>query len=46
MPPWQDLAEYMDEASFLKRYGGVGAQAYEAQLQDIDRRVATLAVLR
>lgn len=46
MPAWQDLAEYMDEASFLKRYGGVGAPAYEAQLQDIDRRVAVLPVLR
>lgn len=46
MPPWQDLAEFMDEASFVQRYGGVGAPAYEAQLQEIDRRVAALAVLR
>ncbi|KPF51133.1 hypothetical protein IP87_09280 [beta proteobacterium AAP121] len=46
MPPWQDLAEFMDEASFVKRYGGVGAPAYEAQLQEIDRRVAALPVLR
>ncbi len=46
MPPWQDLAEFMDEANFVKRYGGVGAPAYEAQLQEIDRRVAALPVLR
>ncbi|RVU49093.1 hypothetical protein [Rubrivivax rivuli] len=46
MPPWQDLAEFMDEASFVKRFGGVGAPAYEAQLQEIDRRVAALPVLR
>lgn len=46
MPRWRDLPEFMTEAEFLQRYGGVGAPAYEAMLAEIDRRVAELAVLR
>ncbi len=46
MPRWSDLPEFMSEAEFLKRYGGVGAPAYTEMLAEIDRRVAALAVLR
>jgi hypothetical protein len=46
MPAWQDLPEFMSEAEFMQRFGGVGAPAYEAMLAEIDRRVAALAALR
>lgn len=46
MPRWKDLPEFMNEAEFVQRYGGVGAPAYEEMLAEIDRRVAELAVLR
>ena len=46
MPRWKDLPEFMNEAEFVRRYGGVGAPAYEEMLAEIDRRVAELAVLR
>ena len=46
MPPWQDLPEFMNEAEFTQRFGGVGAPAYEAMLAEIDRRVAALSYLR
>ena len=46
MPRWKDLPEFMNEAEFMRRYGGVGAPAYEEMLAEIDRRVAELAVLR
>lgn len=46
LPPLADLADFMPEADFLRRFGGVGAPAYEAQLVEIDRRLAALALLR
>ncbi|MBA4175878.1 MAG: hypothetical protein C0505_04870 [Leptothrix sp. (in: Bacteria)] len=46
MPAWEDLPEFMTEPEFLKRYGGVGAPAYEAMLAEIDVRVGALAVFR
>lgn len=46
MPRWKDLPEFMNEAEFVQRYGGVGAPAYEEMLAEIDRRVAELSVLR
>lgn len=46
LPPWQDLPEFLPEAEFRQRYGGVGAPAYEALLAEIDRRVEALAVFR
>lgn len=46
MPRWSDLPEFMSEAEFLKRYGGVGEPAYTEMLAEIDRRVAALAILR
>ena len=46
MPPVADLAEYMSEATFKSRYGGVGSPAYNRVLADIDARVAALALYR
>ena len=46
MPRWKDLPEFMNEAEFVRRYGGVGSPAYEEMLAEIDRRVAELSVLR
>lgn len=46
MPPWADLPEFMAEAEFQRRYGGVGAPAYEAVVADIEARVAALALFR
>jgi hypothetical protein len=46
LPAVADLPEFMPEAEFRRRFGGVGAPAYEALLADIDRRVAGLALLR
>jgi len=39
-----DLPEYMPEAEFKRRYGGVGAPAYKQMMQDIERRVAACAL--
>jgi hypothetical protein len=46
MPRWDDLPEYLSEAEFRRRFGAVGAPAYEHLLAEIDRRVAALAVMR
>ena len=46
MPAWADLPEFMPEADFKRRYGGVGAPPYNAMLFEIDRRVAALPALR
>lgn len=46
LPLLADLAEFMPEPEFLRRFGGVGAPAYEAQLAEIDRRLAALPLLR
>lgn len=46
MPPWEDLPEFLPEADFRQRYGGIGAPAYETMLAEIDRRVEALAVFR
>jgi hypothetical protein len=46
VPPAQDLPEYLGEAEFLRRFGGVGAPAYEALVAEIDRRIAALPLLR
>lgn len=45
MPPWQDLPESLPEAEFKRRFGGVEAPAYRAQMDEIERRVARLPVL-
>ncbi len=46
LPRTDDLPEFMAEPEFLRRYGGVGAPAYNAMLADIDRRIAALPLLR
>jgi hypothetical protein len=46
MPAVADLPEFMDEAQFLRRYGGVGAPAYTEQMAEIERRVAGLPLFR
>lgn len=46
MPPATDLPEGMEEADFKRRFGGVGAPAYQRMLQEIDGRVARLSLYR
>lgn len=46
LPALGDLPDFMPEADFVRRFGGVGAPAYEAQLAEIDRRLLELALLR
>ncbi|MFM7507642.1 MAG: hypothetical protein ACKO3M_14020 [Rubrivivax sp.] len=46
LPAVADLPEFMPEAEFRRRFGGVGAPAYQALLSDIERRVAGLPLLR
>jgi len=46
LPAVADLPEFMPEPEFRRRFGGVGAPAYEALLADIDRRIAAVPLLR
>lgn len=46
MPAWADLPEFLPEAEFVRRYGGVGAPPYEAMMAEIDRRVDALRLFR
>ena len=46
MPPFADLPEFMPEAEFKQRYGGLGAPAYKTMMDDIERRVAALPLFR
>ncbi len=46
MPATKDLPEFMPEAEFKKRYGGVDAPAYKRMMNDIEHRVAALALYR
>ena len=46
MPHAADLPEFMAEAEFKRRYGGVGAAPYVAMMAEIERRVDRLAALR
>ena len=46
LPRVDDLPEFMPEAEFVRRFGGVGAPAYRAMLADIDQRIAALPLLR
>lgn len=45
MPSWSDLPEFMPEAVFRKRFGGVNAPPYLDMMQKIEQRVAALTVL-
>lgn len=42
LPPIEGLAEFMPEAEFRRRYGGVGEPAYQAVIDDIEARLASL----
>jgi hypothetical protein len=46
MPAWSDLPEFMPEAEFKRRFGGIDAPAYQRMMQKIEQRVAALSVLR
>ena len=46
LPDVKDLPEFMQEAEFKRRYGGVGAPDYKKMMAEIERRVAALAILR
>lgn len=46
MPSVEGLPEFMPEAEFKARFGGIGAPAYDKMMQEIERRVAGLAVNR
>ena len=46
IPATHDLPEFMQEAEFKRRYGGVGAPAYDAMVARIERRVAALSFYR
>lgn len=46
LPPLDGLAEFMPEAEFVRRFGGVGAPGYRRVLADIDARIAALELYR
>lgn len=46
LPVVTDLADNMPEAEFIRRFGGIGAPAYNAAIADITRRVAALPLFR
>jgi hypothetical protein len=46
MPAVADLPEFLPEAEFKRRYGGVGGAGYERLIAEIDRRIAALPLLR
>ena len=46
MPDVSDLPEFMPEAEFKKRYGGIGAPRYQKMMADIETRVGSSALFR
>lgn len=42
IPETRDLPEFLPEAEFQRRFGGIGAPAYREMMDDIERRVAAL----
>lgn len=46
MPPSSDLPEFLPEALFVERFGGVGAERYNAMLATIEARIAALPLYR
>ena len=46
MPDVADLPEFMPDAEFKRRYGGIGAPAYNEMMAMIDARVASRPLLR
>ena len=45
MPDVSDLPEFMPEAEFRRRFGGIGSPAYEKTIATIDARIDALALL-
>jgi len=46
MPVTQDLPEFMPEAEFVRRFGGVNGPAYRKMMAEIERRIAALSLYR
>ncbi len=46
IPPVKDLPEFMPEAEFKRRFGGIGAPPYKRMMDDIERRIAALQMYR
>ena len=46
MPATDDLPEFMPDAEFTRRFGGIGAPAYARMMADIESRIAALALYR
>jgi hypothetical protein len=46
MPDTRDLPEFLPEAEFVARYGGVGGAAYKRVLADIEARLDALPVFQ
>jgi hypothetical protein len=46
MPDVADLPEFMNEADFARRFGGVGQPAYAQMMAEIESRVGALRVMR
>ena len=46
LPPLDGLPEFLPEAEFRRRYGGPGEPAYEKVADEIERRLAALALYR
>jgi hypothetical protein len=40
------LPEFMPEAEFKRRFGGIDAPAYKRMMDDIERRIAALPLYR
>ena len=46
LPEVKDLPEFMQEAEFKRRYGGIGAPAYTKMMREIEQRIAALSLYR
>jgi hypothetical protein len=46
MPDVADLPEFMTDAEFKKRFGGIGAPPYNRMMADIEARVARVTLFR
>ncbi|MDP3287517.1 MAG: hypothetical protein Q8M64_04345 [Methyloversatilis sp.] len=46
LPPIDGLPEFMPEEEFLRRFGGIGAPAYQAVIDDIEARLEKLELYR
>ena len=46
LPNVSDLPEFMPEPEFKRRYGGIGAPAYNAMMRDIEHRLSALPLYR